>query len=347
MGKFIDLTGQKFNKLTVIKKCGKDKHGNILWECKCDCGSDKVSIVRSKDLKIGAIKSCGCLGLETIKELQKINTKHEKCTIENCNNKHYSLGYCEKHYKEFKKYGHIRSEEEIKVQKQEIAQKLSEKNKQNYKCQYCNNKGYYNKQFQLYLCDKHRSQLARHQEILERTRFDSNEYIIFDEHAEIVLYDSQGSPISNILIDLDDLEICKIYKWHSDSHGYAQTCVGKKRIKLHNYLMNPPKGMVVDHKNRNRQDNRRSNLRICTRKDNNKNYNVKKSSKTGIRGIEKLYNKFYAYIGVDGKKIHLGGYNNIEDAIKARLDAEIKYFGEFAPHLYDKNNNGNEVNVNA
>lgn len=58
MGTLIDLTGKKYGKLTVIKKCGS-KDGHALWECVCDCG--KKTIVRSGDLRRGKSKSCGCV----------------------------------------------------------------------------------------------------------------------------------------------------------------------------------------------------------------------------------------------------------------------------------------------
>lgn len=58
MGVFNDLTGLKFNRLTVIRLCGRDKYGKILYECQCDCGNKCVTHARS--LKSGHCKSCGC-----------------------------------------------------------------------------------------------------------------------------------------------------------------------------------------------------------------------------------------------------------------------------------------------
>lgn len=55
---FIDLTGQKFNKLTCIR--WERKNNAIYWLCKCDCG--KETWVKSSNLKSGAVKSCGCAG---------------------------------------------------------------------------------------------------------------------------------------------------------------------------------------------------------------------------------------------------------------------------------------------
>ena len=67
MGKFIDLTGQKHGKLTVIRRNGISKDRYIKWLCQCECG--KQTIVRGESLKNGNTKSCGCLQ----KELLKLN----------------------------------------------------------------------------------------------------------------------------------------------------------------------------------------------------------------------------------------------------------------------------------
>ncbi len=56
----IDLKGQRFGMLTVIKRVGTNKHRKALWKCKCDCG--KITTVSSVDLRSGNTKSCGCLG---------------------------------------------------------------------------------------------------------------------------------------------------------------------------------------------------------------------------------------------------------------------------------------------
>ena len=65
MGKKIDLTGQPFGRLVVIREDGRDKHGNVLWLCRClgkngnDCGNEVV--VRGDSLRNGNTRSCGCL----------------------------------------------------------------------------------------------------------------------------------------------------------------------------------------------------------------------------------------------------------------------------------------------
>ena len=62
MGKIIDLTGQKFGRLTVEYKAGKDSRGESIWHCVCECGNTKD--VLSSNLRKGATRSCGCLQKE-------------------------------------------------------------------------------------------------------------------------------------------------------------------------------------------------------------------------------------------------------------------------------------------
>lgn len=58
MGKLIDLTGQKFGRLTVVSRAGT-KDGHAAWRCRCDC--DNESVVNGKYLRFGLTQSCGCL----------------------------------------------------------------------------------------------------------------------------------------------------------------------------------------------------------------------------------------------------------------------------------------------
>ena len=70
--KKIDLTGQTINRLVVIREYGRDKHGNVLWLCRClgkngdDCG--KEVIVSANSLRMGHTQSCGCLQRERSRE---------------------------------------------------------------------------------------------------------------------------------------------------------------------------------------------------------------------------------------------------------------------------------------
>ncbi len=62
----LNLVGQRFGRLVVLKEFGSDKRGNILWLCKCDCGNEKVT--RGERLRAGVTKSCGCFNKERVRE---------------------------------------------------------------------------------------------------------------------------------------------------------------------------------------------------------------------------------------------------------------------------------------
>lgn len=77
-----------------------------------------------------------------------------------------------------------------------------------------------------------------------------------------------------IIVDDDDLEWLSKYRWYlAEGYPYTshRTPEGVKPISMHRLIMQPPKGMVVDHINRIRTDARRSNLRVVTSSENNKN----------------------------------------------------------------------------
>ena len=85
--------------------------------------------------------------------------------------------------------------------------------------------------------------------------------------------------------------------------------------------------MTVDHINRNTLDNRKCNLRIVTQFQNNQNQSHNTSGKVGV-SFCKQNRKYKAYIKVNGKQISLGYYKYFNDAVKARIKGERKYFKE-------------------
>lgn len=66
MPKYKDLIGKRFGRFLVIKRNGYNKHGIILWQCKCDCGNLKN--ITSSNLLGGKTKSCGCFNSEVSRE---------------------------------------------------------------------------------------------------------------------------------------------------------------------------------------------------------------------------------------------------------------------------------------
>ena len=78
-------------------------------------------------------------------------------------------------------------------------------------------------------------------------------------------------------------------------------------------------------------NNCKNNFRICSSFNNSKNTSKPKNSICEFMGVSFEKGKYCARIGHNKRKIHLGRFSNLEDAIKARLQAEKKYCGEFAP----------------
>lgn len=141
------------------------------------------------------------------------------------------------------------------------------------------------------------------------------------------------------IIDIEDYKKVKKYCWHSDNLGYVITKINNKTISLHKFLLKTDTNEIIDHINRKPWDNRKDNLRIVTFKENIWNMSISKNNTSGFIGVyfQKGFNKWCARIRIDKKVVHLGSYENKEEAIKARLKAEKEYFGEeFAPqrHLF-------------
>jgi hypothetical protein len=75
MGTFIDLTGQRFGRLIVIKRFGTNNRKQVLWECLCDCGKTKNT--ERANLRRGATNSCGCLQKDTVRAMGKSIFTHQ------------------------------------------------------------------------------------------------------------------------------------------------------------------------------------------------------------------------------------------------------------------------------
>ena len=202
------------------------------------------------------------------------------------------------------------------------------------KCKVC---GRECKNLNLGMCTKHYNQYKKYGYCLDtnpRTKRDPNEIIIYNDYAEIILYDEYCKEKCRTLIDLDDVEKVKNYKWTFDGR-YVRS--SNKKIKLHRFVIDAPKNKIIDHINHNVLDNRKNNLRICTQNDNAKNKSKQINNTSGVTGVSwyKKYEKWRVRIQVNNKDILIGYFNDKEDAIKVRKQAEIKYFGEFRNKLND------------
>lgn len=193
------------------------------------------------------------------------------------------------------------------------------------------------------VCNKHYSQYQKYKKFLDnnsRTTNDLNEIIISDNIAKIQLYNIRQEVIGEALIDVEDISRVSQYKWRLSKGGTERSkCAnvltgnGKETYtnSLHRHIMDCPDEMYVDHINGNRLDNRKVNLRICSNQENNFN-TVKRSINTsGYKGIwyDKTRDKWCSEIKVNGKKIFIGRYINIENAAFTRFYAESLLHKEF------------------
>ena len=125
-----------------------------------------------------------------------------------------------------------------------------------------------------------------------------------------------------------------------DAYGYAKmdftiTLGIKSSEKMHRVIMYANKDQEIDHINGNRLDNRKENLRFCTRSQNNINRTVlSKNNKSGYTGIswDNKRNKWRATISIGYKHIHIGYFSSLEKATGARNMKAFQLFGEFIPN---------------
>lgn len=138
--------------------------------------------------------------------------------------------------------------------------------------------------------------------------------------------------------DNEDYDFVTEHYWYRDENGYARTYIDNKYLSMHELL-----GCKWhDHINRNGSDNRRSNLRPCSRAQNQRNRNKQINNTSGIIGVywHKQNQAWVANISLNSKTVYLGGSPNKEEAIRLRLQAEAEHYKEFAPqiHLFEQYN---------
>lgn len=145
-------------------------------------------------------------------------------------------------------------------------------------------------------------------------------------------------------IDKEDKEKVDMYYWEFNSQGHVvhRLHPSGKFLLLHRIIMGAKDGEIVDHKTHPDYpnpivDNRKSNLRITTPLNNSRNKCKTKANTSGVTGVSwcKRSQKWCAQIGVNRKTIHLGYFDNLEDAAQARKEAEEKYFKEFQYSKYN------------
>ena len=209
-------------------------------------------------------------------------------------------------------------------------------------CEYCgvsseNKRVHYRKAFNKILCGTHYAQLNTFGKFLKRTEKDLNEIVLYENHAEIILYSKSKTgeePLEKgrTLISLEDVDKVKHYKWKLLPNQYVYNY---KVGLLSRFILGLSKGdkLEADHCDLNPLNNKRDNLRKATSKQQKQNQGKKFSKKTKsiYKGVSKIpTGKWLASIVVDCKNIILGRFEKEEDAAIAYNYKAIELFGEFA-----------------
>jgi len=159
-----------------------------------------------------------------------------------------------------------------------------------------------------------------------------NKYRI-ENNTAIIEYNNRKGEYFEILLDVEDLEkvieefssICVVTTNNKKyASGYCRKQNKDKQTSIHRFIMNDPKGQIVDHVNpANTLDNRKSNLRICTRAQNNQNISIiGRNPKNGVRNVrwDNRTKKWVVRFKKNGKDLYFGSYTNFDEALAISVE---------------------------
>lgn len=164
---------------------------------------------------------------------------------------------------------------------------------------------------------------------VKRLQKAQNTYDFYDSY--VIGHTNRGE---SFIIDTEDYDNVKKYTWSVDQSGYV-VANGRKKMRLHRYVTEAYDGnnrhFLIDHINHNKADNRKRNLRPVTDSQNQMNSIVRSNNTSGFKGVSwhKSKNAWISQIQINGKLKYLGLFQNIEDAVKARVNAEKMYFSDY------------------
>lgn len=314
-----DLTGQRFGKL--VARCVDEERsidGKVYWICECDCGNKKS--IRSTALtrkKHGTI-SCGCArnSLEA-----KIKTKHTHASyLEDI------TGF---------RFGRLLVKEKTNTK----SNRASDNGAFLWECDCdCGNKCYYSR-YSLITPGGVRSCGCLYNDTRGISVKKYNTYDL-DNYDFGIGYCDNGT---YFFFDKEDYDKIKKYSWWYDgryviTHSLKNDNYTTDIIRMHRVVMDIPdrENIEVDHKNLIRYDCRKSNLRKATTSQNARNKDFSYQFTTGVVGVKKENSKWLASITMNKKNIRLGLFDDFNDAVKARKQAEMKLFGEFRYDMTNK-----------
>lgn len=183
-------------------------------------------------------------------------------------------------------------------------------------------------------CGRHYMHIYKHGKILKgRLPQDPNEIIIKGDVAEVVLYNKKCKEIARTIIDTEDVEKIKKYKWHLAYRGYVKTNLNGTQVGIQHIVlgMQSNRKIQIDHKNRDPLFNRKTNLRACTQTENLWNSKKQKNNTSGYTGVYwHKCKRWQAMICIKNKLVHLGLFKSKIEAAKAYNKAVKKHRDKFA-----------------
>lgn len=143
-----------------------------------------------------------------------------------------------------------------------------------------------------------------------------------------------------VLISDEDYEFLSQFKWHKIKGGYAIRNIalgdGKWTIEyMHRDIARRMgltiDGRQIDHRNRNKLDNQRENLRMSTQSQNVMNSPIRRNNTSSVSGVhfDKSKRKWVARVSVEGKSVFFKRFDTFEEAVEARKRIAKEYYGEF------------------
>jgi len=130
----------------------------------------------------------------------------------------------------------------------------------------------------------------------------------------------------------EDYDYLSQLQWYLNDRGYACTTIYGMSIRMADVVLIrmgivKPENMELDHRDRDKLNNQRDNFRIVTRSQNCHNSGLKSNNTSGVKGVyyENQKQKWRAVISINGSRIHLGLFDQFEDAVAAREAAERRY----------------------
>ncbi len=170
--------------------------------------------------------------------------------------------------------------------------------------------------------------------------FTKDKEILAPELVEALAEGAKLIPLTQdkfAIVDADDYDRLNQYKWYAsrnengDYYAKRMERGTRRQIIMHRVITEAPPGLLVDHRNHNGLDNRRSNLRICTKGENNRNQ-LPRGGTSQYKGVSwsKSHKKYAATIRCNKQRFHLGWFDDEVEAAKAYDKKAKELFGEFA-----------------